>query len=409
MRKTVPETKTFYIIDGHAQIFRAYFAPFRDLSSPTGEPTKATYVFTQWLLNLIEVRKPHYLAMAIDTGDESVFRKEIFPEYKANREPPPDDFHPQEKQILQIVGDLGIPIFAKPGFEADDLIATMAHRLRDKGFETIIVSKDKDIRQLIDDSTRMYDVQSDAFMDRRRMESELGYSPAQAIDVQTLMGDSIDNVQGIPGVGEKTAAKLIAAYGNVDGILQNVDKLTPKMKENFQKYADRLPIARQLVTLKNDVDFDFDPEKCLFPGLNVDALRPHLQSLGFTSLLKTIFAWRRVRLSRRRRSNRDSRRTRGLFGSMTETTHPHSCHPPLTCADCDYRLVQTPEQLQAFLKELKKQKRFAFDTETDALGAMASSLVGMSFSWKPRTGWYVAVCGPQGSTFLELPRNIGTT
>ncbi len=403
--KTVPDTKTFYIIDGHAQIFRAYFAPFRDLSSPTGEPTKATYVFTQWLLNLIEVRKPHYLAMAIDTGDEFVFRKEIYPEYKANRQPAPPDFHPQEKKILQIVGDLGIPIFAKPGFEADDLIATMAHRLRDKGFETIIVSKDKDIRQLIDDSTRMYDVQSDAFMDRRRMESEHGYSPAQAIDVQTLMGDSIDNVQGIPGVGEKTAAKLIAAYGNIDGILQNVDKLTPKMKENFQKYADRLPIARQLVTLKNDVEFDFDPEKCLFPGLNVDALRPHLQSLGFTTLLKKFSSGDEPPPPPAKRIQRDSSADQGLFGSMTETA-PEQLPAPITCADCDYRLVQTPEQLQAFLKELKKQKRFAFDTETDALGAMASSLVGMSFSWKPRTGWYVAVCGPQDSTFLNCQETL---
>ena len=107
------EPKTFYIIDGHAQIFRAYFAPFRDLTSSTGEPTKATYVFTQWLLSLAERRKPHYLAMVIDSGDESVFRKEIFPEYKANREPPPDDFRSQEERILKIVEDLGIPIFAK--------------------------------------------------------------------------------------------------------------------------------------------------------------------------------------------------------------------------------------------------------------------------------------------------------
>ncbi len=159
----------------------------------------------------------------------------------------------------------------------------MVHRLRDKGFETVLVSKDKDLRQLINDSTRMYDVQADMFTDRQRMQAEYGYSPEQAIDVQTLMGDAIDNVQGIPGVGEKTAAKLIATYGSVDGVLQNVDKLTPKMKENFQKYADRLPIARKLVTLKNDVDVEFDPEQCAFNGLNVDALRPHLQSLGFTT------------------------------------------------------------------------------------------------------------------------------
>ena len=134
--------KSFYIIDGHAQIYRAYFAPFRDLSSPSGEPTKATFVFTQRLLNLIQERKPDYLAMVIDHGDETVFRKEILPEYKANRQARPEDFNPQEARILQIVRDAGIPIFVKPGFEADDIIATLAKRLCDKGYETFVVSTD---------------------------------------------------------------------------------------------------------------------------------------------------------------------------------------------------------------------------------------------------------------------------
>ena len=112
----MPKSKSFYIIDGHAHIYRAYFAPFRDLQSASGEPTKATYVFTQMLLNLVQQRKPDYLAMVIDTGDESVFRKEFYPEYKTNRQAPPDDFAPQEKRILDIVRDAGVPIFAKPGF-----------------------------------------------------------------------------------------------------------------------------------------------------------------------------------------------------------------------------------------------------------------------------------------------------
>jgi DNA polymerase-1 len=419
----VAETKTFYIIDGHAQIFRAYFAPFRDLSSPSGEPTKATYVFTQWLLNLLEKRKPHYLAMTIDMGDEHVFRKEIFPDYKAHREAPPADFLPQAERILKIVGDVGIPIFAKKGFEADDLIATMVYQLRDKGFDTVIVSKDKDLRQLLDASTRLYDVQNDVFMDVARMQTELGYTPRQAIDVQTLMGDSIDNVPGIPGVGEKTAAKLIATYGSVDGILQNVEKLTPKMKENFQKYADRLPIARQLVTLKHDVDFEFDPARCQFNGLNVDALKPHLQELGFTNLLKKLSPDNQPAPPPLRAPARKVSSSRppemGLFGSMTagegdnadgqSTTADGQSAPAAeaqNCKDCDYRLVHTPAELAAFLAELKNHKRFAFDTETDALGAMASSLVGLSFSWKQGTGWYVAIAGPQGSEFLDAATTL---
>jgi DNA polymerase-1 len=191
--------KSFYIIDGHAHIYRSYFAPFRDLSSPTGEPTKATFVFTQMLVNLIEQRKPDYLAMVIDSGDETVFRKEIYPEYKANRKERPDDFTPQEQRILRIVKDAGVPIFAKPGYEADDLIATMAAKLCDQGWEIFLVSKDKDLRQIVNDCTFMYDVQADEVIDAAKLEAKLGYGPREAVEVQTLMGDAIDNVPGSRG------------------------------------------------------------------------------------------------------------------------------------------------------------------------------------------------------------------
>src|ERR1700760_370134 len=165
--------KSFYILDGHAHIYRAFFAPFRDLTSPTGEPTKATYVFTQMLLNLIDQRKPAYLAMVIDSGDETVFRKDIFPEYKSNRQSPPDDFYPQEERILRIVRDAGVPIFEKPGFEADDLIATMAKNLCDKGLDIYLVSKDKDLRQVLTDCTFMYDPQSNETIDPIKLEEKL--------------------------------------------------------------------------------------------------------------------------------------------------------------------------------------------------------------------------------------------
>jgi len=383
-------SKTFYIVDGHAQIYRAYFAPFRDLSAAGGEPTKATYVFTQWLLNLIENRKPDYLAMAIDSGDEQVFRREIFADYKAHREPPPDDFFPQEQRILQIVRDAGIPIFAKPGYEADDIIATMVRRLEDQGFQIVIVSKDKDLRQLIDPSTRLYDVQSESFLDEQTMLSQYGYAPAQAIEVQTLMGDAVDNVPGIPGVGEKTAAKLITTYGSIEEIRRHLDQLTPKLRENFQKYAERLPLARQLVTLRKDVEMEFDAQACEFHGLKPEALRPHLEALGFGSLLKRLGAAAGSPVTALAPQA-------GLFGDM----QPAEATTVQTAQGCDYRLIQTSEQFDAFLVELRRQKRFAFDTETDALGAMSSSLIGMSFSWKAGTGWYVPVAGPAGSTHLD--------
>src|SRR5688572_11733527 len=409
-------SKSFYIIDGHAQIYRAYFAPFRELSGPSGEPTKATFVFTQWLINLVQQRKPDYLAMVIDSGDESVFRKEIYPEYKANRQAPPDDFAPQEARILDIVRDCGIPIYAVPGFEADDIIATMAKRLCNQGYETFLVSKDKDLRQLVNDCTKMYDMQSGTVTDAAKMMLDCGYSPEQAIEIQTLMGDSIDNVPGIPGVGEKTAVKLVQKYGSASAVLEHLDELTPKLRENFEKHGDKLPISRQLVTLSTDVKVDFNFAQCEFRGLNADALRRHLNELGFTSLLK------RLGIDQPSAEGDGSgngktkappakaeRFHEGLFAAPEPdkaATGGGAASEPCTSADCDYQLVNTEDKFAAFLKELKNQKRFAFDTETDALGAMRSNLIGLSFSWKEGTGYYVPVRGPSGCEFMSCEKAL---
>ena len=396
----LPMPKSFYVIDGHAHIYRAYYAPFRELNSPTGEPTKATFVFTQMLMNLIAQRKPDYLCMVIDSGDESVFRKEIFSDYKANRQAPPDDFHPQEQRILQIVRDAGVPIFAKGGYEADDLIATIAKRLCDQDFELFVVSKDKDLRQIINDCTKMYDPQSDEVIDVKRLEEKCGYTPAEAIEIQTLIGDSIDNVPGIPGVGEKTALKLVKKYGSADAVMKHLDDLTPKLRENFEKFGDRMPIARRLVTLKDDVEFEFDPEVCKFTGLNVDVLRHAMETLGFTSLLNRLPSngkKEKVVVPAQPRSPllfQD-----GLFPEPPGEEQAEVSNIA-TGVGCKYSLVQTQEQFEEFLRELRKQKRFAFDTETDGLGAVTAKLVGMSFSWESGSGYYVPVCGPRDQQIL---------
>ncbi len=392
--------KSFYVIDGHAQIYRAYFAPFRDLSSPTGEPTKATFVFTQMLLNLIERRKPDYLAMVIDAGDETVFRKEIHAEYKANRESPPDDFYPQEERILKIVRDSGVPVFVKQGFEADDLIATIAKRLcGDDDYDVFLVSKDKDLRQVLNDCTFMYDPNGDKVIDVKVMREELGYGPEQAIDIQTLMGDKIDNVPGIPGVGEKTALELIKQFGTAEEVVKRADEIKkPKLKENVKTYGGQIGVTRQLVTLKTDVEFDFDPKNCEFRGLNLDPLRKHLRELGFNGLLAKIGTGDGAADAKPKPKKVDLFEE-NLFSGPASDAPSHA-----TGRDCDYRLVNTEESFVEFISELKKQKRFAFDTETDALGPMRSNCIGMSFSWKAGTGWYVPLCGPAGSELLSAER-----
>ena len=382
------ERPTFYIIDGHAHIYRAYFAPFRDLTSPTGEPTKATYVFTQMLLQIIEQRKPDYLCMVIDCGDETVFRRQIDPNYKANRPPAPDDFAPQERRILNIVRDAGVPILCKPGFEADDVIATIARQCSD-GFDIYIVSNDKDLRQLVGPHTVLYDARSSEVIDEEKMRQRYGYAPAQAVEVQTLMGDSIDNIPGIPGVGEKTAAKLIEKYGTADRVLEHAVELTPKLRENVERHGrEKLEMARRLVRLESEVPLEeFKVEECRFTGLNSAGLRKHLEELGFRSLV--------ARLEARdgngqREIPKSPPRYEPMRGSLFEPAVVDE-KPP-----CRYELVNTRQKLQTFLEELRKERLFAFDTETTGLGALTEPLVGISFTWENGCGWYLPVRGPLG-------------
>lgn len=388
--------KSFYIIDGHAQIFRAYFAPFRDLTSPTGEPTKATYVFTQMLMQLVEGRKPDYLLMVTDSSDETVFRKEIDPNYKANREKPPEDFKPQADRILQLVSDANIPIVCKPGFEADDVIASIVRRYAGE-YDFYLVSKDKDLRQLLGDGVRLYDVQGDRETDADAMFAKLGYKPEQAVDVQALMGDNVDNVPGIPGVGEKTAAKLVNKYGSAEAVFANSKELTPKQRQNVENHGlDKLAISKQLVTLKNDVELSgFDPDECEFRGLDTPALRDHLDELGFRSLLARLGGDDTLKADKDVPDKPPAKYQPLVGGLFAEQERAEQ--------ECgNYVTIDTPEKLADFVKQLKKQKVFAFDTETDGLGAVGSNLVGMSFSWEANTGYYLPTKGPMGETVLDL-------
>lgn len=387
---------SFYIIDGHAHIYRAFFAPFRDLTSPTGEPTKATFVFTQMLLNLVEQRKPDYLAVVIDHGDETVFRREIYPEYKANRPPPPPEFAPQEERILQIIREMGLPLYEAPGYEADDLIATMVDKLQ-HDFDLFLVSKDKDLRQLLTPHVRLYDPVTQETVTPEHLRATRGYGPEQSIDIQTLIGDATDNVPGIPGVGEKTAAQLLNEFGSIDNIYASIDKLKSKKKlvENLLAYRDKLPLSRTLVTLKRDVPFDFDAAACKFGAVDV-RVKPTLEMLGFRSLS--------ARLGTNSAPVQESSEN-SLFSSATTQATPASAPAPASAPETSvglpYRCIDTLDALDAFVVELSAQKRFAFDTETTSENPTQADLVGLSFSWAPTTGAYIPVRGPMGAKVLD--------
>ena len=366
--------KTFYLIDGHAQLFRAYYAPFRPLTSPSGEPVKAVYVFTQLLLSILLKERPDYLAVAFDVSDATTQRKSWFPAYKEQREASPEDLEPQYRRVRAVLEALGVQIFEREGYEADDLIATMAARLQDEEVELRIASKDKDLHQILTDRTLLWDPSKGDLLGPRQLRERNGFGPQQAVDIQTLTGDTVDNVPGAKGVGVKTAAKLIATYGDVESIYEHLDELSPKLRQNLAAHADQVPLTRKLVTLDRNVPLAFDLEACRAPALDRAALQPLFEELGFRSLLEQL------------PEEPDGAAAGGpaapVLGGAETAAAPN---------DFTWRMVDDREGLQDLVRELAEQPAFAVDTETTSLRAADADIVGYAFAWRPGEGVYVPV------------------
>ena len=425
--------KRFFIIDGLAQIFRSYYAPFQHLSSPKGEPTRATFVFTQMLLQLIREQKPDYLAMAMDSPDSAVFRRGIDPEYKANREPPPEDLAPQIERILQIVASQSIPTIYVPTFEADDVIATLCRRMADQeDLQVVLVSKDKDLDQLLSERVCLFDPGKNEFIGPEDLRKAKGYGPDKAVEIQTLTGDSTDNVPGVKGVGPKKAADLIARFGTAAAVVEHAAELTPAMRQNVLAFAGQMDRTRQLVTLRQDVPFEFDLETCRWKGLNATVLQPMFVELGFRRLADQFAdlvgaapdagstpAPPPARPLPAKRAPQSGQGMlfgvqQDLFSGLTPPAAPSeesssgaapSAPVPgqlfSSRPEHEYTLIDIPESFATFLAELKQQPRFAFDTETTHINPAWAKLVGMSFSWKRDTGYYLPVRGVGRTLPLE--------
>jgi DNA polymerase-1 len=266
------------------------------------------------------------------------------------------------------------------------------------------VSKDKDLRQIVSEHIKLYDAQEDKILDAAAVAEKYGYTPAQAIDVQALMGDKVDNVPGIPGVGEKTAVELIRQFGTAEEVVRRASEIhKPKLRENVAKHASMLPISKQLVTLKDDVPFNFDPESCRFTGLNSDAVRRHCENLGFRTLAAKVSSLATIAAPE------------GLSGETSKAAAfsenlfaaPPTQASTISVADSKnlaYECVDTEEKLQKLARELRNAEIFAFDTETTGLDPLQSRLVGMSFSTRPETGFYVPVLTPQDMPHVPIER-----
>lgn len=349
--------------------FKAYYA-IRGLTNPTGEPTGAVYGFLRMLLKFIEVRSPEHLAVVFDTG-KPTFRNEMYAPYKANREAPPEDFSVQMGWIFELLAGMGIANYQCVGYEADDLIATMVESKRLKGESAVIVSADKDLFQLVDETVMMIrpGPKTEEEFTPADVEAYLGIRPEQVVDWLALVGDSSDNIPGVPGIGKKTATKLLAQYGSLDNLIAHAGEISrPKLRQSLSDNVEQAHLAQALATVKRDVPFEWDEEACRLPSdlWKTDAVAL-MSSLGFDNFL----------------------REKGIGVPKAEAATEQSA--PIGQPTLEYEMVSDVEQLDAWLAVAMKAEWVALDTETTGLDVMRADLVGISLSHTPGKAIYIPV------------------
>lgn len=282
--------KHVFLVDGSGFIFRAFHA-LPPMSRPDGTPVNAVYGFTQMLMKLIADTDADHIAVIFDTARKS-FRNDFYPEYKANRPPPPDDLIPQFDIIREAVRAFNVPSVEMEGFEADDLIATYTRQAREAGAKVTIVSSDKDLMQLVHDGeVVLFDAMKNKEIRGKDVVAKFGVGPDKVVDVQALAGDSTDNVPGVPGIGVKTAAQLIAQYGDVETLLAHAEEIKqPKRRQNLIEHAEAARVSRRLVLLRNDCDVEVPLEAFAVKKPDAETLTAFLKSNGFNSILARVHA-----------------------------------------------------------------------------------------------------------------------
>ncbi len=439
----------FYVVDGHAQFFRAYYAIRGGMTSPTtNEPTHMVYGFVGMMLRLLREQRPTSLALVIDAaGDQRTFRSQIYAQYKANRTPPPLDFHGQVQRCLEFTKLLGVPVFAIEQVEADDVIATIARRVQreNSSMRMRIVSRDKDLSQLVDAQTTLFDPQTGIDLGPEQLFETKGVRADQVADMLALMGDTSDNIPGVAGIGPKTAAQLITTYGSIDGLLANLDALTPKRRDAIVAAQDTLALARKLVALKEDcqIDFSYDAARLDLNRANVPAILALLGVLGFGRLrgeVETLLTGKSsipavdtrtpAQTTPRaitpapkvaRRTSADDAADAPLFAALIDaeqsiTTEGAAIALSHPVHSAEYTLARTAAEIQAVIADARaasaKGMRIAFDTETDSLNKVVARLCGVSLSWRKGQGVYIPTRSPDPSTHcstteaLDLLRSL---
>ena len=356
--------KTIYLIDGTAYIHRAYHA-IRDLTNSKGLPTNAVFGFTRMLIKLMEDRSPQYIGMFFDAKGPT-FRHDMYKEYKANRPPMPEDMAMQIPYIKEITAAFNLPIIELQGYEADDLIGTLALAAEKEGYEVVMVTGDKDFMQLVTDKAAIWDPMKENTIDLKTIREKFGIEPHQMIDVQGLSGDTADNVPGVPGIGQKTALDLIKTYHSMQQLYEKLETITKKkQRENLENFKDQAFLSRELVTIDTAVPVDVELAEFKVSAPDKKKLGQLFKDLEFRQLQQSV-------------------------PEQADLSHK------------DYQAVMDMDALLKLISQLEDSGLFALDTETTSTNPMQAKLVGLSFATRADQAFYI----PCRHNYLGAPEQL---
>ncbi len=365
------EGKTVYVVDVNSLIFQVFHA-LPEMTSPQGEPVNAVFGFMRDVLYLVRQRKPDYLFCALDLPGPT-FRDEMYQQYKAQREETPEDLSPQMERIFELLARMGIPCLGAEGYEADDILATVAHQVEQHGGRCVLVTADKDCRQLISERVVLLNLRKKAVLDRQGLLKDWGIEPEQVVDFQALVGDPTDNVPGVPSVGPKTAQKLLQQFGTLDGLYEHLDQITrPKLRQALEEHRQQALLSRSLVQLRRDVPVAIPWSRGRTDRFRLAEAAPVLEELGFRQIVEE-------------------------FRQAGAESAPGQ---PKPAWDAQYEIVTSSDELRQAIEQVKGASWLALDTETTSTRPLWSELVGISLAAEPGRAWYVPLAAPAGEPTL---------
>ncbi|MER3547217.1 MAG: DNA polymerase I, partial [Rhodanobacteraceae bacterium] len=379
---------TLVLIDGSSYLYRAFHA-LPPLTNPAGEPTGALFGVVNMLRATLNA-KPDYAAFVQDAPGPT-FRDALYAEYKANRAPMPDDLRAQVEPMLKIVRALGLPILRVQGVEADDVIGTLARRAAAEGIDVTISTGDKDFAQLVGPHITLVNTMTGSVLDRDGVIEKFGVPPERVIDLLALMGDSIDNIPGVPKCGPKTAARWISQYGDLDGVIAHASEVGGKIGESLRGVLAQLPLSRRLATIKTDCELEVGPRDLALRPRDVDALRELYTRYAFVQALREL-------------DHEQGTEKAGLGARHSGLAQARSAALPhqKSTKTGEYELVTTRAQLDAWIEKLRSAELIAFDTETTSLEAVRADLVGLSFAVEAQRACYI----PVGHDYPGMPQQL---